>query len=128
MNYNIILEDEFDDQFEKLINDKTSFIAYFHGGYNEETGSSWCSDCDIAKPIINKVIEHFQNIKVFKFTIKESKDWKKPDYKYRIHPKVKLAKVPTLIYYEKGIEFGRMIEEELFNKDNVFEFVSQITI
>jgi hypothetical protein len=125
MNSHVVSEDQFNEVFDKLIAHKTSFLAYFHGGYDEE-GKSWCSDCDVASPNINAIIQNFPNIQLYKFPIVERLEWKKTDYKYRTHPKTNLSRVPTLIYYEKGIEFARLIEDELFNLDDVLEFVKQI--
>jgi thiol-disulfide isomerase/thioredoxin len=123
--FHTINENDFKSEFTKLIENKESFLAYFHGAYNTDGGKSWCSDCDIAKPIIDKILPEAK-VSVYKFPIQESKEWKRQDYEYRINPKVKLSKVPTLIYYEKGIEFGRLTEEELFNADTVNEFINQI--
>ena len=63
--------DEFDIQFTNLINNKASFFGYFHGDH-DESGKSWCSDCDIAKPIVkesSKVLEGQDNVSFIKFAI-----------------------------------------------------------
>jgi hypothetical protein len=127
MNSNIrtISEKDFAEEFDKLIKDKQSFLAYFHGAHDEETHKSWCSDCDIAKPVIDEVL-HSSSIQVLKLPILDHKEWKRPDYEYRVNPKIKLTKVPTLIYYNNGVEFGRLTEGELFDKQNVINFLNQI--
>jgi thiol-disulfide isomerase/thioredoxin len=118
---------EFEGNFPELITTKSNFFAYFYGGY-DVTGDSWCSDCVVSKPIIEeaqKLLEGQTKVRLFKFPIDDRLEWKKQDFIYRIHPKVKLDRVPTLIYYQNGIEFGRLTEDELFDKSNVEEFIKQ---
>jgi thiol-disulfide isomerase/thioredoxin len=124
-NTRTINEADFAEEFGNLIKDKQSFFAYFHGAYDNETNKSWCSDCDVAKPIIDEILPS-SKVPVIKLPIVDVKEWKKPDYEYRINPKVKLSKVPTLIYYDNGVEFGRLTEGELFDKQNVSDFINQI--
>jgi thiol-disulfide isomerase/thioredoxin len=121
-----IPEDQFKEEFVKILDSKQSFLAYFHGAHDESTHTSWCSDCDTAQPIMDEVLPE-SKVPVYKFPIVDVKEWKKPDYEYRINPKIKLAKVPTLIYYENGVQFGRLTEGELFDKENVTEFLNQIS-
>jgi len=107
-----------------LMESKKSFFAYFHGAYNPETNQSWCSDCDISRPVVEKQLNKLENKKNFvfaKFPIETSTEWKNPEFVYRTN-KFKLKKVPTLIFFNKGIEMGRLVEGELFDESNVAEF------
>lgn len=118
---------EFETKFIELISNKVKFFTYFHGGYGDN-GKSWCSDCDVAKPIIDEAAKQLENqdkVLFVKLSIDDKDEWKKPNFILRIHSKVKLTKVPTLIYYQDGIEYGRLTEEELFDSSNVNEFVKQ---
>jgi len=118
---------EFEAVFGELLSSKASFFGYYYGGYDSE-GKSWCSDCVQSKPIIEeavKILEGQDKIKLYKFPVDDVKEWKKQDFIFRVHPKVKVTRVPTLVYYSNGIEYGRLIEGELFDKSNVEEFIKQ---
>ena len=118
---------DFEATFNDLIASKSSFFGYFYGGY-DHNGESWCSDCVISKPIIeeaSKILEGQSKVQMLKFPVDDKFEWRKPEFIFRTHSKVKLDRVPTLIYYNEGVEFGRLIEGELFEKANVDEFVKQ---
>jgi hypothetical protein len=118
---------EFEQSFGELIQNKSNFFAYFYGGY-DQNGVSWCSDCVISKPNIeeaSKALEEAGNVFLVKLPIDDRVEWKKPEFVYRTHEKVKVTRVPTLIYYHKGIEFGRLVEDQLYDLENVKEFFNQ---
>ena len=118
---------EFENKFSELILKKSSFFAYFYGGY-DETGVSWCSDCVISKPNVDeasKVLADMTDTLLIKLPIDDRNEWKKQDFIYRIHEKVKVTRVPTLVYYHNWIEFGRLVEDELFDLENVKSFFNQ---
>jgi thiol-disulfide isomerase/thioredoxin len=124
---NTINLSEFENVFTQLIWNKPNFFGYFYGGY-DDNGQSWCGDCVVAKPIIeeaSKLLESQNNIIFLKFPVNERLEWKKNDFIFRTHPKVKLDRIPTLIYYQNGVEFARLIEGELFDKANVEDFIRQ---
>jgi thiol-disulfide isomerase/thioredoxin len=124
---NTVTFGEFQVKFDELIANKTSFYGYFYGGY-DESGSSWCSDCVTAKPIIeeaSKILENQDKVLFFRFPVDSVSDWKNSKCIFRTHSKVKLDRVPTLIYFQAGLEYGRLIEGELFDKSNVEEFIKQ---
>ena len=130
-SYNSLLKTvslkDFETTFGELVSNKSNFFGYFYGGY-DENGNSWCSDCVTSKPIIeeaSKVLEGQSKVQFYKFPVDEVREWKRPDFIFRVHPKIKLSKVPTLIYYNNGVEFGRLTEGELFDKANVLEFIKQ---
>lgn len=111
-----------EDQFKSLINNKNSFLAYFHGSY-DSNGVSWCSDCDKSRPIIDECAELLKNqdkVKLIKFPFEKND---RPLYSE--HPNIKLTRVPSLVFYDSGVEFGRLVEDQLFNKENVKEFFMQ---
>jgi len=115
---------EHESVLEKLNESKKSYFAYFHGAYNQETNKSWCSDCDISKPLVEKQLnklENKKNVLFIKFPIETSAEWRKPDFVYRTN-KFKLRNIPTLIFYNKGVEMCRLVEGELFDEANLAEF------
>lgn len=107
-----------------LLESKKSFFAYFHGSFNEQTNQSWCSDCDISRPLIEKQhnkLECKKNFVFAKFPIETCAEWKNPQFAYRVN-KFKVNRIPTLIFFLKGVEMGRLVESELFDESNLGEF------
>ena len=107
-----------------LLKNKKCFFAYIHGAYDQQTNKSWCSDCDVAKPVVEKQLDKLEDKKNFvfaKFPIETSAEWKNPQYVYRTN-KFKVTSVPTLIFYNKGVEMIRLVEDQLFDESNVAEF------
>ena len=109
----------------ELIQQRKTFFVYLYGS-RDYTGQSWCSDCNIARPnveqakniIKNKKFEKdlsFVDIPIEKIYMDDFKD----------DQIIKLERVPTLIYYENGIERGRLIENDLFSYQSVSNFINQ---
>ena len=44
---------------------------------------------------------------------------------YTNHPQIKLTKIPALIYFKNGIEIARIVEDQLFEVEDVVEFLKQ---
>ena len=108
---------------ELIQNRKTFFIVIY--GSHDYTGQSWCSDCNTAMP----------NIEQAKNTIKNNNDREIyfidiPIDKINMRDLandgiIQLERVPTLIYFDDGIERGRLVENELFSYSDVNNFVLQ---
>lgn len=109
----------------ELIQQRKTFFLYLYGS-RDYTGQSWCSDCNIARPNVeqaknilkNKNFEKdlcFVDIPIEKIYMDDFKD----------DQIIKLERVPTLIYYENGIERGRLIENDLFSYQSVSNFINQ---
>ena len=109
---------------EKLRERKTLFVVIY--GTHDYTGKSWCSDCNIAMPNIeeakniikNRTYDkevYFIDIPIDKINMKDLNE----------DPIIQLERVPTLIFFENGIERNRLIENELFSSQNVHNFILQ---
>ena len=103
---------------------KTFFVHIF--GSHDYTGKSWCSDCNIAKPIVEqgkKIIENKKYEKeVYFLSIPIDKIYMED---FRDDPYIRLERVPTLILFENGIEKGRLVENDLFSYQTIREFILQ---
>jgi hypothetical protein len=108
-----------------MIQQRKSFFVYIYGSH-DYTGQSWCSDCNIARPNVEeakKIIKnkryqkevYFMNIPIEKIYMEDFKD----------DPIIQLERVPTLIYYENGLERGRLIENDLFSYESIRDFMMQ---
>ena len=104
---------------------KTFFVFVF--GSQDYTGQSWCSDCNIAKPIVEQGKRLIENRKyekkVYFLSIPIDKIYKED---FRDDPYIQLERVPTLILFENGIEKGRLVENDLFSYQSVRDFILQI--
>jgi SWI/SNF-related matrix-associated actin-dependent regulator of chromatin subfamily A protein 2/4 len=109
----------------EMIQQRKTFFVYLYGS-RDYTGQSWCSDCNIARPnveqakniIKNKKYEkdlYFVDIPIEKIYMDDFKD----------DQIIKLERVPTLIFYENGIERGRLIENDLFSYQSISNFINQ---
>ena len=108
---------------QNLIYSKKNFFVFMYGTHDTR-GVSWCSDCYYAEPNVNLIKGiiaskekekeiYFVNIPIDK----EKKSF------YKQNQILKMSHVPTLIYFENGKEIRRIIQNDLFNKDRVVDFV-----
>jgi hypothetical protein len=108
-----------------MMQQRKTFFVYLYGSH-DYTGQSWCSDCNIARPNVEeakKIIKnkryqkevYFVDIPIEKIYMDDFKD----------DPIIQLERVPTLIYYEKGLERGRLIENDLFSYQSICDFMMQ---
>ena len=108
---------------QNLIYSKKNFFVFMYGTHDTR-GISWCSDCYYAEPNVNLIKGiiaskekekeiYFVNIPIDK----EKKSF------YKQNQILKMSHVPTLIYFENGKEIRRIIQNDLFNKDRVVDFV-----
>ena len=104
---------------------KTFFLVIF--GSHDYTGKSWCSDCNIAKPLVEQGKRLIENKKyekeVYFLNIPIDKIYKED---FRDDPFIQLERVPTLILFEKGVEKGRLVENDLFSYSTIREFILQV--
>ena len=107
----------------ELIRKRKTFFVHIFGSI-DYTGKSWCSDCNIAHPIVEqgkKIIENRKYEKeVYFLSIPIDKIYMED---FRDDPYIRLERVPTLILFENGFEKGKLIENELFSYHNVREFI-----
>jgi thiol-disulfide isomerase/thioredoxin len=101
---------------------KTFFVHIF--GSTDYSGKSWCSDCNIAHPIVEqgkKIIDNKKYEKeVYFLSIPIDKIYMED---FRDDPYIRLERVPTLILFESGFEKGKLIENDLFSYQKVREFI-----
>ena len=108
---------------QNLLKLKKNFFIYMYGSHDSK-GISWCSDCRYAEPNINLIkgiiASKEKEKEIYFINIPIDKE-KKPFYKNDII--LKLSHVPTLIYFENGKEIRRIIQDDMFDKKKVVDFV-----
>ena len=111
---------------EDLVNKKKNRLVHLYGAEGKD-GRSWCPDCEISEPYIKEIkplIKKKEKDKEIYFVdIPISWD-KRSDYK--TNKILKERRIPTLIYFYQGREMGRLVEGEMAERQNIFDFVEQI--
>ena len=108
---------------EELINNKMNFFIYMFGT-KDNNNLSWCRDCNIVEPFISNskkfIFKNYNSILWINIPIDKDKK-----YIYKYNKFLKMNCIPTLIYFKNGIEIGRIIQNNLFNQDNINNFIIQ---
>ena len=96
-------------------------------------GVSWCEDCTIAEPILDRQLERLakelgtaKSVVVLRCPVEREEYKGVPDYPYRKHPKIRLATVPTLVHWGKRGPKERLEEQECQDETLVSDLVDQI--
>ena len=100
-------------------NSNTAYYVLFVGAKVFETNESWCIDCRNADPILDKAFELFlsentdKSIHLLVCDVARD-EYRKPDFPFRLDPRIKLTCVPTLIKYsaKSHNEIGRLNDSQ----------------
>ena len=117
---------DFESKIQELVKSKKNMLVHLYGSI-DSSGNSWCPDCIISHPHIEKIkpiVDEKQDEKEIYF-LDIPEDWDKRS-SYRKNPILKEKRVPTLIYFANGREMGRIVEDEMYTYDAVKEFIDQI--
>ena len=117
---------DFESKVQELVKSKKNILIHLYGSI-DSSGNSWCPDCIISHPLIEKIkpiIDEKQDEKEIYF-LDIPEDWDKRST-YRKNPILKEKRVPTLIYFANGREMGRIVEDEMYTYDAIKEFIDQI--
>jgi hypothetical protein len=100
---------DFEDTFKNLAAEKKPFVGIFTAE-KDETGVSWCPDCNKAAPFWPEVVDraYKQDMKTYVFLIGPEEVYKKPDHPFRTHNLIKLKYVPTLGWFD-GNTFSKRL-------------------
>ena len=107
----------------QLIDQRKTFFILMYGS-TDYRGVSWCSDCNFAEPLIQNakriVLSKQSERQVFWINIPIEKEKR---HAYKIDSYLRMMYVPTLIYYENGIEIGRIVQEQMFTQESINNFI-----
>ena len=89
------------ENFEKEVinSDKITIVDFY---------ADWCGPCKMMSPIIDKIAEENDSIKVCKLNVDEAQD---------IAVKYNVMSIPTIIAFKNGMEFKRFVG--VTSKDNI---------
>ena len=117
-NFNQIIND--------LLKDKKDFLVYLFGEHDAQ-GRSWCPDCVISEPFVekakSKIMKNESKKEIYFIDISVSQ--KQKDI-YRNDKIIKMKRIPTIIYFSKGVEMERIVEQEMDSQEKVDAFIDQI--
>jgi Eukaryotic protein of unknown function (DUF953) len=91
-----------------------SALYLFFGSEDPATGESWCPDCVIADPVLRRACTSIRpDLVLYECPVGARSAWKnQPDHPFRLHPIVRLARIPTLLFLAGGLERGRLVEAD----------------
>lgn len=91
---------------------RNSALYLFFGSEDPTTGASWCPDCVIADPILRRACTTLRpDLVLYECPVGLRSEWKNQlQHPYRLHPTTRLARIPTLLFLEHGMERGRLVE------------------
>ncbi|KAL0480896.1 thioredoxin domain-containing protein [Acrasis kona] len=116
-------------------NPNSTVLGYFTGAVNPATNKSWCPDCVVSEPILNDLLEEFENnaknpsedkIILIKCPIERAGYSGNPNHPYRKNPSIKLTGVPTLIWYQDNSPTDRLVEGDFTSGDKVNKYRSKV--
>ncbi|XP_041377040.1 thioredoxin domain-containing protein 17-like [Gigantopelta aegis] len=98
---------------------KTLF-ALFCGNEDPATGKSWCPDCVVAEPVVERNLKHVPDDAVLiHCSVGDRPYWKDQNNAFRTDPKLKLKSVPTLM----KVGTPQRLEEEQCTKDDLIQML-----
>lgn len=102
-----------------------SGLLLFFGSEDPATGESWCPDCVIADPVLRaQATAQRPDLALYECPVGMRGDWKnRPEHPYRTHHLLRVQRIPTLIFFEKGCERGRLVEGDCAKPDLVAAFL-----
>lgn len=118
---------EVDASLASLCAGQGSALYLFFGSEDPTTGTSWCPDCVIADPILRRACTTLRpDLVLYECPVGLRSEWKnQPQHPFRLHPTLRLARIPTLLFLEQGMERGRLVEADCSNATIVEAFLQR---
>ena len=108
------------------LKDKKDFLVYLYGEHDDQ-GRSWCPDCIISEPFVekakSKIMKNESKKEIYFIDISVSQ--KQKDI-YRNDKIIKMKRIPTIIYFSNGVEMERIVEGEMASQEKIDSFIDQI--
>lgn len=110
---------------ERVVQARGDALFLFFGSPDPATGASWCPDCVTADPVLRAAIHRERpDLTLYECPVGLRSAWKGvPDHPYRLHPDLRVARIPTLIRFVRGCEIGRLVEADCASPDVVAAFL-----
>ena len=113
------------EKYNELAASGDMFIVYLTGSVDPATGTSWCPDCDVARPTIKSKCLDAAKIPIVKGIVEQKSEWVGVStHPYKVHPVIKAAGVPSLLLCQGNQVLMRADDLEHFKNE---EFVASFT-
>ncbi|CAF0913449.1 unnamed protein product [Brachionus calyciflorus] len=97
-----------------------SIFILFTGDKNEQDGSSWCPDCNVADPVIHKSLNLLSEDSEFiTCYVGDRPTWKNPQNEFRMDKDIQLKCIPTLMQWKKN----KVLREEQCADESLVEML-----
>lgn len=106
---------EFDEALEAHVGKGSLVTALFTGAVDAATGKSWCPDCVDAAPVVDAAIAKAAEDKELVFIyapLVRAEYSGQPGHWARVHPAIKLQRIPTLFRWGAAKVTGAAVEED----------------
>jgi len=102
-------------------------LLLFFGSEDPDSGESWCPDCVTADPVLRAAIKRLRpDAPCLECPVGVRSAWKQvADHSYRLHPRLRVQRIPTLIHFINGCEVGRLVEGDCADPDAVAAFLAE---
>ncbi len=112
---------------QQLARERGSALFVFFGSEDPQTGQSWCPDCVTADPVLRRSCRDLRpDLVLYECPVGIRSEWKnRPEHPYRVHPALRLQRIPTLIFLHDGCERGRLVEGDCAKPESVKAFLAR---
>ncbi len=102
-------------------------LFLFFGSEDPATGASWCPDCVTADPVLRRVCTTLRpDLVLYECPVGARSSWKnQADHPFRLHPGIRLTRIPTLLFLQGGLERGRLVEADCADAAVVAAFLQR---
>lgn len=125
-NYTKVDMGTFHAAFTQAKEEHKTIIIIFKGTTDAATGENWCSDCVKAEGAIKEVLLPEcvkQGLPVLECSVGDRAAWMDKSHPLRVNPLLKLAGVPTIVYFHNNQVIKRLEEEMCKDKEMLEEFI-----
>ena len=106
------------DEVKKSAAGKT-IVVMFSGGKSPSTGKSWCPDCVVAEPVVDKVLQSQKDSVYIYVSVGGVQFWKDPECVFRKDKRTLLKSIPTLVKIDGNVPNTRLVEGQCANQGMV---------
>jgi len=113
-----------DSLFKTIEENKSSRLVLLFTGSKDSAGKSWCPDCNVADPVIEKAlakVDPEDELVFVKVNVGERAVWKDQQNVYRTHKDLKITSVPTLLKWGTAIRLQEAQCADLALVSMIFE-------
>ena len=112
--------------YDRTVAEAGTALFLVFGSADPQTGESWCADCQVADPILRAAIHRARSgLITYECPVGQRSEWKnQPQHPLRTHAGLQIARIPTLVLIEGGIETGRLVEADCARPESVAAFLA----